>query len=69
MDANYTADASQDGDAPEFPLTAPSSQISLWSRYKRVQDLVMGPIRPLIVLLGPINCTTWIKKIIDEQMT
>jgi len=71
MDPNNASDTAahdQGGDAPEFPLAAPPSQITLWSRYKRLHDLVMGPIRPLVVLVGPISCTTWIKRIVDEQM-
>jgi hypothetical protein len=53
--------------APELPLMPSSSQVSLWSRYARVQEIAAKAIQPVLVLLGPISCTTWIRKIILDQ--
>lgn len=55
--------------APELPLMPSASQVSLWSRYARVQEIAAKAIQPVLVLLGPISCTTWIRKIIIDQAT
>lgn len=59
------AGSSNEGDI--VPLTTSVKDVTLWSRYKRVHDIVVAPIRPLVVLMGPPSCTAWVKKIIKEQ--
>jgi len=49
-------------------LNSSTPQVVLWSRYKRIQELITGPILPLVVLIGPLQCTTWVQRIIREQM-
>ena len=41
--------------------------MTLWSRYKRVQEIITNPIQPLVVLIGPLYATTALKKIINDQ--
>ena len=51
-------------DSPDIALTSPLSQINLWSRYKRIHDIIKNPIHPLIVVIGSNTCTGHIKKLI-----
>lgn len=64
-----TAGGGAHGGAPDGFVSMASSahQAALWSRYKRIHELVCAPILPLVVLIGPITCTTWVQRIIRDQ--
>ena len=58
----------EDMKEPHYNLQASSKDVSLWSRYRRIHSLVLSPIKPFVVILGPNSSTTALKKIIIDQM-
>jgi len=58
---------SNENGGTDYVLKAPDSQVAMWSRYKRIQDIVLNPIHPLIVLIGDPECTSALKKILHDQ--
>lgn len=45
-------------------LEAPTSTTELWSRYKRIQDIVVNPIQPLLVLIGSPAATASVRSLL-----
>jgi len=48
-------------------MICPTEQVSLWNRYKRIHDIIQGPIHPLMVIIGPSATTGQLKKILQDQ--
>ena len=53
---------SDQADLIDFTLEAPPEQLFLWSRYKRIQDIILNPIHPLITVIGNTESREEIKK-------
>ena len=49
-------------------LNSSIQQVTLWARYKRIQDIITSLMLPLVVLIGSNQNTSQIKKIILDHM-